>query len=97
MMLDERDRAGSGDFLAGRLVVHNESGVPLSGAVIDVIWSRPDGSLESQSMVTNSHGVARYQLEVFLTGEFGLAVESASLSGYEFDPENSVLFATITR
>jgi len=80
----------------GNVVVTNNSGAAVSGAVVSATWARPGGGTVTQTATTNSAGTARFTTSG-TRGTYTLKVNSISKTGFSFDSANSVLSKSITR
>ncbi len=76
--------------------VKDESGSIISGAVVAVSWSLPDGTTQNQTTNTSSNGVAKFSTSG-RRGTYTLTVNNIDKSGYTFDRNNSVLSKTIKK
>jgi len=84
----------SGVIITGDVTVQDESLAPVSGAIVRVSWTLPDGSMIQRISRTNGQGRAR--LRVAREGGFyTLTVTGIFKPDYSFDPANSVLSQTI--
>ncbi|MEW5985892.1 MAG: SBBP repeat-containing protein [Chloroflexota bacterium] len=79
----------------GTMLVTNETGQPISGAVVFATWTLPDGSTQSQTATTNSAGNARFTA-IAGAGVYTLTIDDIVRPDYTFDRLNSVLSASIT-
>jgi hypothetical protein len=92
-----RDFGGGRYVVFGFLRIVDEAGAPLEGAAVDVEWTLADGSTETQQMVTNNRGLARFRVRSRDTGEFEMCVTDVALDGYVYDPsQNGETCDTIT-
>jgi hypothetical protein len=81
--------------IGGRVAVHDESGLPLSAALVVGRWTQPDGSVRDEMAWTRGDGVAAFTT-TGPTGSYTLAVVNIVLSLHTFDPSHSVLQQSIT-
>jgi hypothetical protein len=58
-------------------------------ASVDVEWTLPDGSTQSQQALTNPRGLARFRINSRQTGTHQLCVTGASKDGYTYDPDQN--------
>lgn len=81
--------------IKGTVTVQDESGAPMSGALVVGTWTQPDGSTHDGNAWTNPDGAA-----VFATqgpsGTYSLKVVNIVLSQHTFDPSHSVLLGSFT-
>jgi hypothetical protein len=82
--------------VTGKVTVNDENGSVIPGAVVDIQWTKPGGSIITQSATTNSKGVATFLVSGGL-GTYKLTVTNLTKTGYTFDPDNSVLNKSITK
>ena len=80
----------------GRVVVVDQNGTPVPGAVVSVTWSIPGGKISTQTVTTNLNGLARFTIKGN-RGTYTLTVNNITKSGYWFDSANSILSRTITK
>ncbi len=74
-------------YSALRIVDQDRERIP--GALVDVEWTLPDGSQQSQQAVTNVRGLARYRVRTTLTGIFEICVTDVTKEGYLYDPSQN--------
>jgi hypothetical protein len=83
------------DFGGGRYIVYStlrivdQNDMPLEGATVDAEWTLPDGSTDTQQVVTNSRGLARFRVKTLQVGEFEMCVTDVALDGYTYDPSQN--------
>jgi probable HAF family extracellular repeat protein len=80
--------------IRGSVMVRDENGATVAGALVVVRWTAPGGAQSEQNVWTNAKGVA----QVFTQGPAGtytLTVVNIVLSQYTFDPSHSVLSKSI--
>ncbi len=82
--------------VTGKVTVKDEAGRTVSNARVYITWTLPGGATASQNAVTNSRGVAQFQVSGG-RGTYTLQITNITKSGYTFDPAKSVLTKTITR
>jgi hypothetical protein len=73
------------------VAVVDEYGVPVPEAVVDITWTRPNGSTKVDSEAADGGGIASFNVNGS-EGTFTITVNAVTLAGYTFDPDNSVLF-----
>ena len=89
-------RPSGGKFTVdGRVTVKSAGNAVVSGAKVDVTWTKPKGVTATQSATTDASGVA------LLTtsggqGTYKLKITNLTKTGYTFDPANSVLSKSIS-
>lgn len=68
------------------------------GAIVFATWTMPDGSQGSINGTTDSFGLVNFDLgKLKRRGTYTFTVESIDLDGYQFDAENSVLSASVSK
>ena len=82
--------------VTGNVVVKNASGATVSGAVVSATWTRPGGTLSTQTATTSSKGTAKFTTSGG-RGTYTLTVTNITKTGYTFDRANSVLSRSITQ
>jgi hypothetical protein len=82
--------------VTGRVTVRTTSGAAVSGATVFITWRLPNGSTVSQSVATNSSGVATFTARSG-RGTYTLTVTNVTKTGYTFDAAGSILTRSITR
>jgi len=91
VMLKGRRKAGS-IACTGLVVVSDENGAPVSGALVAAAWGLPDGRQVTQTSSTGGNGEAKFNISG-VGGIYTLTVEDVVKDRYAFDPANSVLSA----
>lgn len=92
--LTSKDVGSDSTKVTGRVAVRDENGVPVAGALVEVIWTTPFG-MPTGAATTNDAGVAVMSMSA-IHGEFRLTVTGVGKNFYTFDPAGStVLTATI--
>ena len=79
-----------------KVVVVDENGKSLSGVMVRITWTRPNGTTTTQYATTNRKGNASFSTSDGL-GTYTLTVDNLSLDGFTFDRWNSVISESITR
>jgi hypothetical protein len=79
------------------VTVNDENGTAISGAAVSVTWTLPDGSSQSRTRTTNTSGIANIQISATDQGTYTITIDDIGRPGFTFDPENSVLSASITK
>lgn len=80
----------------GNVVVKDGNGAAVSGAVVSVRWTKPDGTMVFQIATTSSTGIAKVNTSGG-RGTYELTVTNISKAGYTFDPNSSVLNKSISK
>ena len=80
----------------GAITVRDGNGAAAASAAVDATWTLPDGTTQSQSVMTNSRGIANFSVRSG-RGTFTLTETNISKSGFTFDSANSVLTRSITK
>jgi probable HAF family extracellular repeat protein len=89
-------RLAGGDFkILGTVLVRDEDGAGVPGALVVVRWTTPDGTQYEHNSWTKSNGAASF-LTQGGAGTYNLTVVNIILSGYTFDPSHSILSKNIT-
>jgi hypothetical protein len=83
-------------LVSGRVTVKDEHGAAIASATVFATWSLPNSTVQSQSSVTASNGVATFTISGG-QGTYTLTVTGISKTGRTFDPANSVLSQSITK
>lgn len=89
--------AGQISSVSGRVTVQDAYKHAISGATVSITWTKPDGSLVSQSANTNMNGLASFTVGNTGKGVTTLNLNNITKAGYQFDPANSKLSASITK
>jgi len=90
------DMSARGKSVRATVQIHDENGSSVSGVSVDATWTLPDGSTVGQTLSTNRRGKARLSVPVAGPGDYTVAVNDATLAGYTFVVDGSVLTATYT-
>ncbi|MGD2028005.1 MAG: hypothetical protein PVI99_09325 [Anaerolineales bacterium] len=70
----------------------------VEGAVVSATWTTPDGSQTALSATTDSFGKAYFDLgKLKRKGTYTLTIDDVAVTGFTFDPEISVLSASLTK
>jgi PKD repeat protein len=80
----------------GTVIVQDSNGVAISGAVVAVTWTKPGGGTVTQTVTTNSNGIAKFNTSGN-RGTYTLTVKNLRKTGYSFDSVNSILSKSITK
>jgi len=78
----------------GKVTVKDANGVAVAGVTAAATWTLPSGHITSQTVTTNSKGLATFKV-TDISGSYTLTVTNLAKTGYSFDPANSVLTKTI--
>lgn len=65
--------------------VHDQNHAVTSGVTVYGTWTLPDGSFQYKQALSNTNGIARFNLQTRLTGTFQFCVTDMVKSGYEYD------------
>ena len=79
----------------GLVTVRDENGQPVPHAAVSATWKLPNGSTFTQRMETDNGGVAEFQA-TNRAGTFSLSINMVKKGGFAFDPDNSLLWNSIT-
>ena len=79
---------------SGRVTVKDANGSAVAGVTTFVTWTLPGGTTTSQTVATNSKGLAAFKV-TSVSGTYTLTVTNLTKAGYVFDPANSVLTKTV--
>jgi PKD repeat protein len=82
--------------VTGNVVVKDGNGAAVSGAVVSVRWTKPDGTTVTQTATTSLTGIAKFNTNSG-RGTYKLTVSNISKTGYTFDPNSSVLSKSISK
>jgi len=91
IILDARSIGNSVRF-DGKVTVTDQNRGLISGATVQAIWTKPDGSTVDQVATSSGSGLARFSLSG-PGGLYRLTILQISKNGYEFDPRHSILEA----
>ena len=81
-----------------RVQIREVNGGYLEGAIVTATWISPDGEQISLGASTDSFGKAYFDLgKLKRHGTYTLMIEDVVLDGYVFDPESSILSASLTK
>lgn len=69
----------------------------VSGALVEATWALPDGSTRVVNATTEYGGWTRLDLNKARRGEYTLTIDNVALDDHTFDPDNSVLSASIVK
>lgn len=83
-----------GGKTSGLVTVVDENGSGIVGAVVHVIWTKPDGSTLDQYDVIGVRGRAEFPLYPTVSGLYTLTVVGITKDGYTFDAANSTLLSS---
>ena len=86
---------GSNYLVLSNIFVEDENGTRLSNADVSVTWTLPDGSNQTQTAATNGRGQVRFKIRGG-AGLYTLIITDITLTGYTFDPDNSLLTGNVT-
>jgi hypothetical protein len=81
--------------VTGRVTVRDESGAAVSGALVEISWLLPNGSTQAQTAMTSSTGLALFNIQG-PHGTFTLTVTNITKTGYNFDPDHSLLVKIVS-
>lgn len=92
------DLTSSKRTLSADVQVLDELDQPVSGATVQATWTMPNGKQQSESGQTNGSGEVVFRLnKANQRGMYTITIDNVALGGFEFDAENSVLGASITK
>ncbi len=81
-----------------RVLIQDDHGQYMEGALVSATWTEPDGSQVTLSGTSDQFGKVYFDLgKLKRRGTYTLAIEDVVISGFTFDPANSVLSATLTK
>jgi hypothetical protein len=75
--------------------VADQNGDVVSGATVEAVWTFPNGSTTVLSGVSNGNGEVIFTVQKS-KGTHTLDIANVSLSGFTFDPDNSILTQSLT-
>ncbi|MDH3526989.1 MAG: hypothetical protein OEM43_05750 [Gammaproteobacteria bacterium] len=87
--MSSRSRRGTVN-VKGIATVTDQNRAVISGAVVDAVWTLPDGSTIAQTATTGGSGSAKFTVSDG-EGLYRLTVTDITLTGYTFDPVHSIL------
>ncbi len=91
-----RERIGR-YLVISALRILDQNGQRVAEAAVDVEWTLPDGSQESQQALTNVRGLARYRVKSMQSGVYQICVTDVTKDGYVYDPtQNEETCDTLT-
>ena len=70
------------------------NGLAVAGVTAAVTWTLPGGTTTSQTVATNTKGLATFKV-TSVSGTYTLTVTNLTKAGYVFDSANSVLTKTV--
>ena len=82
--------------VSGTVIVQNENGTVIPGAIVSITWVKPNGRVVTQNAKTNANGVAKFSTSGN-RGTYTLTVTNIRKTGYSFDSINSVVSGSITK
>jgi hypothetical protein len=82
--------SGTSVKATSKVTVTDGNGAAVSGATVAVSWKLPSGQTLTQSVATNSRGMAAFNA-TDIAGTYTITVTNITKSGYTFDSANSVL------
>jgi IPT/TIG domain/PQQ-like domain len=88
--------ARSGVTVTGAVTVRNATGGIASAATVSASWTLPDGSTQTQSAMTNSKGIASFNVKS-TRGTYTFTETNIAKSGFSFDSANSILTRSVTK
>jgi hypothetical protein len=71
--------------LAGSVLIVDENGKPVPGAIVIMSWTLPDGSTFRDRAQTDSNGIAVVTTQAMEHGMYMLKVVRAAKTGYQFE------------
>jgi hypothetical protein len=81
--------------MTARVQLHDDLNLYSSGASVFASWTLADGSQIPVSGISNSSGLVYLTLDRVRHGAITFTIEDVVFEGFTFDPENSVLSASI--
>ena len=79
----------------GKVTVLNDLNWRMRGAQVYATWTLPDGTIRAVEGVTDSFGVATFEINKARKGSYTLTVDDVVVDDHPFDIENSVLSGSI--
>ncbi|MES9942468.1 MAG: PKD domain-containing protein [Candidatus Thiodiazotropha sp. 6PLUC2] len=77
------------NLVTGVVQLKDENGEPVYDAVVEAIWTLPDGSTVTQSSNNKSKNKANFKIPANTPGTYTLTVTGINKSGYSFAPEDN--------
>lgn len=95
--IDLTAKKGKGGRQVRALVqIRNESDLAAKGATVTATWVLPDGSTLPAMDITSMSGYAYFEILRAARGRYTLRIDDVVLDAHRFDPDNSVLEASVT-
>ena len=76
---------GPSTFVYTEVKIVDETGVPVSGAIVSLETTQPRGPVVTQTGMTGADGIVTFQLRAKATGLYTATVTDVSMSGWEWD------------
>lgn len=83
-----------GSQISGHVVVVDENGGRIFGALVHAVWTKPDGSTVDLYDVIGVRGRAEFPLYATDSGQYTLTIVGITKDGYTFDAANSNLLSS---
>lgn len=81
--------------ISGKVTLIDQNNVPVGGAMVNVKWTLPNGTVRTQTATTNNDGVASIYVRSY-RGTSKLQVTGIKKVGYILDAASSVMSKTMT-
>ncbi|MCK4977422.1 MAG: Ig-like domain-containing protein, partial [Anaerolineales bacterium] len=78
---------GPKDFLSTHVTIRDSNEIPVSGAEVSIITTKPDGSEISSANITKDDGTITFKLVVNQSGTYESRVTFVSKDGWVYDEE----------
>ena len=75
--------------ITGQVWIYDENNNRVKNAVVDAMWTLPNGDTIVDSSATNSRSKATFTLNATSAGEYALAIVKVVKGGFTFDPDGS--------
>ena len=81
--------------ITAQIQIRDDRGYGVTGATVHASWVFPDGSVEAVQDTTRSSGFTYFTMDVPRRGTYTFRIDDVVLQDHQFDPDNSVLSASI--
>ena len=76
--------------IANAILILGADPVPVEGAAVTLTMTRPDGSSETLTGVTDAAGVVEIVFDIFVFGNYLITIDDIAAEGYVYAPERNV-------
>lgn len=78
-------------ILSGSVRIVGAAGLPVAGAVVQVAWTAPDGTLTHNQAITTTSGTASFRAKATQSGIYRLCVTTVSSDNWVYAPEQNTI------